>query len=96
MADLSDVARLNLLIEMLTDFASVPDLDRFVISLGARARFLVSFSRCVILLGDNIEHPSRVAVVREHGIPSNATVHELSPLEITLATRALGHDAARG
>ena len=89
MADIVDFARLNLLIEMLTDFASVPDLDRFVTSLGTRARFLVSFSRCVILLGDRIAHPSRVVIVHERGIPSDANVCELSPLEITLATRAL-------
>ena len=89
MADATDIARLNVLIETLTDFASVPDLDRFVISLGARARFLVPFSRCVILFGNSIGRPSRVAVVREHGVPSNASVADLSPLETTLATKAL-------
>ena len=90
MADTAtDIARLNVLIETLLDFASVPDLDRFVISLGARARFLVPFSRCVILLGDSIARPSRVAVVLEDGIPSNADLRGLSPLEITLATKAL-------
>ena len=90
MADATDIARLNVLIETLIDFASVADLDTFVLSLGARARFLVPFRRCVILLGDSIARPSRVAVVQEHGIPSMANVDELSPLEITLATRALG------
>ena len=89
MADVTDIARLNVLIETLTDFASVPDLDRFVLSLGAHARFLVPFSRCVILLGDSMARPSRVALVREHGSPSNAHVRELSPLETTLATKAL-------
>jgi len=40
MADLADIARLNLLIEMLTDFASVPDLDRLRRSkrLGSQAK----------------------------------------------------------
>ena len=89
MADAPEIARLNVLVETLIDFASVPDLDTFVLSLGARARFLVPFSRCVILLGDCMARPSKVAVVREHGIPSNATVRELSPLEITLASKAL-------
>ena len=89
MAEVTDIARLNVLIETLIDFASVPDLDRFVLALGARARFLVPFRRCVILLGDTMAHPSRVALVREHGIPSNACVRDLSPLETTLATKAL-------
>jgi len=89
MADAPEIARLNVLIETLIDFASVSDLDTFVLSLGARARFLVPFSRCVVVLGDCMDRPARVAVVREHGIPANATVRDLSPLEITLATRAL-------
>ena len=89
MADATDIARLNVLIETLIDFASVPDLDAFVLSLGARSRFLVPFSRCVILFGDSIVRPSRVALVQERGVPSNANVRELSPLEITLAAKAL-------
>ena len=89
MADATDIARLNVLIETLIDFSSVPDLDRFVLSLGARARFLVPFSRCVILFGDNLARLSKVAVIGERGVPSNATGRELSPIEITLATKAL-------
>ena len=89
MAEATDIARLNVLIETLTEFASVSDLDTFVLSLGARARFLVPFARGVILFGDRIAHPTRVAVVREHGVPSNARVNDLLPAEVTLATKAL-------
>ncbi len=88
MADLSDVARLNLLIETLTDFASVSDRERLITSLAASARFLISFSRCVILLGKSVAQPSRIAVIEANGV-SKANLDELLPVEVTLATRAL-------
>jgi len=89
MTDVTEIARLNVLIETLTDFASVADLDSFVVSLGARAQFLVPHIRCVILLGDSMAPSSRMAIVGEDGIPSNANEGDLSRLEITLATEAL-------
>jgi len=87
--ELTDVRRLNLLIELLSEFASVLTLDALITSLGARVPFLVSFGRCVLLLGDDIDHPSRVAVVRRHGVPTSSNVRELSALEVALATRTL-------
>ena len=83
MANVVDFSRLNLLFEMLTDFASVPDLDRFVTSLGTRARFLVSFSRCVVLLGDSIAHPSRVVVVRARGMLETYKARSMEKLGLT-------------
>ena len=89
LTDSPSIVRLNLLVEMLTDFASVPDVDSLLVSVGARARFLVSFSRCVIVLGDSLSDPSRVAIAGERGFPSSATIAELLPLEAILAARAL-------
>ena len=89
MSDISDIPRLNLLIETLTDFAAVPDLDGLVVSLGARVRFLVPFTRCVLLLGDSVSPQSRIAIMEEGRVRTNANVGELLPLETALATKAL-------